>query len=51
MKCAVEMGSVVMVYISSFIKTGLGIVQLIEEVEGFTNTQTGRRSHKPTLRK
>jgi hypothetical protein len=47
----VDMGSVAMVYISSFIKTGSGILEKTEEGEGITNTQTKRRSHKPTSRK
>jgi hypothetical protein len=37
--------------VPSFIKTSSGVVKLIEKGEGFTNTQTGRRSHKPILRK
>jgi hypothetical protein len=39
MKYAVEMGSGVMIYIPSFIKTGLGIQKLREA--GYTDTQNG----------
>jgi hypothetical protein len=42
MKYAVEMGSHTMIYIPSYIKIGSG-------GEGFTDTQTARRSHKPTF--
>jgi hypothetical protein len=45
MKCAVEMGSGVMMYIPSFIKTGLGIETLIGGIRG----HMGWRSQKRTL--
>jgi hypothetical protein len=41
MNHAVEMGSVAMIYIPSFIKIGSGIQNLIGEGGGFTDTQTG----------
>jgi hypothetical protein len=47
MKYAAEMGSGAMIYIPSLIQIGSGIKKLM----GYTDTQTGRRSHKPTLRK
>jgi hypothetical protein len=47
MKYAVEMGSVAVINIPSFIKTGSDIQKSIGEVDA----QTGRRSHKPTLGK
>jgi hypothetical protein len=43
MKYAVEMGSRAMIYIPSLVKIDLGIQKLIGE-----DTQTTRRSHKPT---
>jgi hypothetical protein len=48
MKHAVEMGSGAMIYsyVPSFIKNGSAIQKLIR---GYTNTQTARRSHKPTF--
>jgi hypothetical protein len=48
MKHAVEMGSGAMTYIQSFIKMGSGIQKLIR-VGGYTDTQTGWKSHKPTF--
>jgi hypothetical protein len=45
MKYAAEMGSVVMICTLSFIKTSSGIQKLIE---GYTDTQTAWKSHKPT---
>jgi hypothetical protein len=38
MKCAAEMGSCVMIYISSFIKTGSDIRKLIEELHRNTES-------------
>jgi hypothetical protein len=38
MESAIEMGSVAMIYIPSFIKIGLGTQKLIGE---YTDTQTG----------
>jgi hypothetical protein len=49
MKYAVEMGSGAMAYIPSFIKIGSRIQKLIGG--GYTDTQTGWRSHNPTLGK
>jgi hypothetical protein len=49
MTYAVEMGSVAMIYIPRFIKSGSGIQKLIEGQ--YTDTQTAWRSHKPTLGK
>jgi hypothetical protein len=49
MKYAVEMGLGARIYIPSFVKTGSGIQKLRRE--GFTDTQTVWRSHKPTLGK
>jgi hypothetical protein len=46
MKCAVKMSSGARICIPNFIKIGSGIQKLME---GFTDTQTGWRSHKPTL--
>jgi hypothetical protein len=46
MKYAVEMGSVAMIYIPGFIKTGSGIQKIIG---GFADTQRAWRSHKPIL--
>jgi hypothetical protein len=43
---AVEMGSCAMIYIPSFINTDSGIQKLIR---GYSQTQTARRSHKPTF--
>jgi hypothetical protein len=40
-KYAAEMGSVAMIYIASFMKTGSGIKELMEG--GFTDTQTAWR--------
>jgi hypothetical protein len=45
MKHAVEMGSVAMIYIPSFIQIGSGIQKFIG---GYRGTQTAWRSHKPT---
>jgi hypothetical protein len=45
MKYAFEMGSVAMIYIPSFITIGLDIQKLL----GGGDTQTGWRSHTPTL--
>jgi hypothetical protein len=47
MKYAFEMGSVAMIYIPSFVKIGSGIQKFIGG--GYTDTQTGWRSHKPNL--
>jgi hypothetical protein len=49
MKDAVEMGSVAMIHIPSFIKIGSDIQKL--KGGGYANTQIGWRSHKPTFRK
>jgi hypothetical protein len=51
MNCAVEMGSIPMIYIPSFIKTGSGIQQLMggRYSQTHTDTQTVWRSQKPTL--
>jgi hypothetical protein len=46
MKYAAEMGSSAQIHIPSFIKIGSGIQKLRE---GFTDTQTAWRSHKPTF--
>jgi hypothetical protein len=46
MKLTVEMGSGAMIYMPSFINIGSGSQKLIG---GYTNTQTARRSHKPTF--
>jgi hypothetical protein len=46
MRYAVEMGSGVMIYIPSFIKTGSAIQKLIE---GHTDTQTAWRFYKPNF--
>jgi hypothetical protein len=46
MKYAFEMGSRAMIYIPGFIKIGSSIQKLIR---GFTDTQTGCTSHKPTF--
>jgi hypothetical protein len=52
MKYAVVMGSVAMIYIPSFIKTGSGIRKLIRGNEDtYTDTQPGWRLNKPALRK
>jgi hypothetical protein len=48
MKHAVEMGSGVMIYITSFIKINSDSQS---RLRGYTGTQKGRRSHKPTLGK
>jgi hypothetical protein len=48
MKYAVEMGSSAMTSIPSCIKICSGIEKL---VGGYTDTQRGRRSHKPALGK
>jgi hypothetical protein len=48
MKYVVEIGSGTMMYIPRAIKIGSGIQKFIG---GYTDTQGGRRSHKPTLRK
>jgi hypothetical protein len=45
MKYVDEMGSDAMIYVPSFIKIGSGIRKLIE---GYSQTQTARRSHKPS---
>jgi hypothetical protein len=44
MKYVVEMGSVAMTYIPSFINTGLDVRKFIRR-----DTQTERWSHKPTF--
>jgi hypothetical protein len=44
----IEMGSGGMMYIPSFIKTGLGIKKLLER-NTHTDTQTQWWSHKPTF--
>jgi hypothetical protein len=46
MKYAVEMGSVVMIYIQSFIKISSGIQKLIE---GYTDIQRAWQSHNEGL--
>jgi hypothetical protein len=46
MRYAVEVGSSAMIFIPGFIKTGSGIQKLTGE---YTDTQTERRSHKPTF--
>jgi hypothetical protein len=46
MKYAVEMGSGVMIYISTFIKTGSGIQKFMGE-GGYTDTQTAWKPRKP----
>jgi hypothetical protein len=46
MKCAVQMGSGVMIYIPSFIKMGSDLQKLME---WDTNSQTASRLHKPTF--
>jgi hypothetical protein len=43
MKYTVDMGSGTMIYIPHFIKIGSGTQKLME---GYTDTQTGWRSHK-----
>jgi hypothetical protein len=43
MKYAVEMGSGAMIYIPSFIKTGLGIKKLTVGIHRHTHTQHGDR--------
>jgi hypothetical protein len=40
MKYAVEMGSVAVIYIPSFIKIGSGILKLIEGIHRYIDTQT-----------
>jgi hypothetical protein len=47
MKCAVEMGSVAMIYIPSFMKIGSDIQNLI----GSIHRHRSRRKHKPNLGK
>jgi hypothetical protein len=47
LKYAVEMCSVVMIYIPSFIKIGSGIQKLIEGE--YIDTQTALRPHTPTF--
>jgi hypothetical protein len=50
MKYAVEMGSCVMMYIPSFIKTGSSIQKLIGgNSQTQTHTQRAWRLHKPTF--
>jgi hypothetical protein len=49
MEYAVEMGSVLMIYIASFMKISSGIRKLRCGREGFTETQTAWRSRKPKL--
>jgi hypothetical protein len=48
MKYAVETGSGAMIYKPNFIKIGSGIQKLMEGGI-YTDTQTGRRWHTPTL--
>jgi hypothetical protein len=48
MKYATEMGLSAMIHIPGFIKTGSGILKLMEE-EGLTHIQTLWRLHKHTL--
>jgi hypothetical protein len=48
MKYAVEMDLGAVIYIPSLMNTGSGIQKLIR---ADTDTQTERRSHKPTLEK
>jgi hypothetical protein len=48
MRYAIEMGSGAMTYIPSFIKIGSGIQKLMWG-GGFTDTQTGYRSHSLTF--
>jgi hypothetical protein len=43
MKYAFEMGSVAVIRISSFIKTGSGILMLIVGIHGHTHSQDGDR--------
>jgi hypothetical protein len=45
MKYAVEIGSISIIYISSFIKIGSGTQKLMG---GYTGIQTGWKSYKPT---
>jgi hypothetical protein len=52
MKYAVEMDSGAMIYIPSFIEIGSGIKKIDGGGGGgYTDTQTERRSYKPTLGK
>jgi hypothetical protein len=48
MKYEVETGSVTVMYMPSFIKTGSGIQKLIGRIRR-QRTHTGWRSHNPTL--
>jgi hypothetical protein len=48
MKYAIEMGSGAVIYISSFVYIGADIQRLIMG-RGYTQAQTGWRSHKPAL--
>jgi hypothetical protein len=48
MKYAIEMGSGAMKWVLSFIKFGVSLQKLMKG--GYTDTQAGRRSHKPTIR-
>jgi hypothetical protein len=50
---AVEMGRGAMIYVPSFIKIGSGFQKLMGagRIHRHTDTQTGRRSQKPTLGK
>jgi hypothetical protein len=43
MKYAVELGSVAMIYIPSFIKIGSGIQKLIAGIHRYRDAQTGWR--------
>jgi hypothetical protein len=49
MDYALQMGSGAMIYIPSFIQICSGIQKLTGGGNGFTDTQTALRSHKPTL--
>jgi hypothetical protein len=49
MKYAVGTGSVVVLYIPSFIKIRSGIKRLIAGVRGFIHMQTAWRKHKLTF--
>jgi hypothetical protein len=51
MKYAVEIGSVAMIYIPSFIKIGSRIQILLVGGVVYTDTRRGRISYKPTLGK
>jgi hypothetical protein len=49
MKYAVEMGSVAMIYTSSFIKIGSAIQELVGGTHRHTNIQRAWKSDKPTF--